>query len=475
MKLLAPLLSIAASGTIARAITFVASRSCTVAKKLRSHTDRKSVPQLETRSRFSDAKSAWSAYVTGSAVRADWQRLNTYKIKKHTGYNAFLSEAIKASASDSALSFASSGNYIAGNKWRWKMFDVPSGAAGSEAGDFEIWTGASPAALTLFETQTISAGIIQTSSLPAAGTSKFVTIRKDGNYRAGLSAVREYIAPAPAAVPVGTILPFAGLVPPDGYPLCDHAEVSRETYAPLFAVIGTIYGAGDGSTTFNLPDLVGYFLRGGVPDGVQTPHSTAQANDPFATANDDANHAHGVTGNEDHTHDHSATTENNNVSHTHDTTTGTQSADHTHDTTTGNESQNHAHQISSSGTHSHLIAVVHTGQSGVDKWISSNWPGDATHTGQASGDHDHGAVTGLQSLSHTHTGTSGNVNADHTHAGTSGVASSTHTHALVTSTQSDAHKHNVWSANATHNHAVSGGDAETAPDHVLMNYIIRAV
>ena len=49
---------------------------------------------------------------------------------------------------------------------------------------------------------------------------------------------------------------------PDGYLLCDGAAVSRVTYADLFAVVGETFGAGDGSTTFNVPDLRGEFIRG---------------------------------------------------------------------------------------------------------------------------------------------------------------------------------------------------------------------
>lgn len=60
---------------------------------------------------------------------------------------------------------------------------------------------------------------------------------------------------------IGTILPFAGAIPP-GFLLCDGAAVSRETYSLLFAEIGTTYGAGDGSTTFNLPDLRGRVIGG---------------------------------------------------------------------------------------------------------------------------------------------------------------------------------------------------------------------
>lgn len=53
----------------------------------------------------------------------------------------------------------------------------------------------------------------------------------------------------------GIILPFAGTTIPNGYLACNGAAVSRTTYATLFAVIGTTYGAGNGSTTFNLPNL----------------------------------------------------------------------------------------------------------------------------------------------------------------------------------------------------------------------------
>lgn len=55
---------------------------------------------------------------------------------------------------------------------------------------------------------------------------------------------------------VGAILPFAGSVIPEGFLLCDGRAVSRETYGNLFYEIGTTYGAGDGSTTFNLPDML---------------------------------------------------------------------------------------------------------------------------------------------------------------------------------------------------------------------------
>ena len=63
------------------------------------------------------------------------------------------------------------------------------------------------------------------------------------------------------SVPAGTVNYTAGNTPPAGYLKCDGAQVSRTQYPELFAAIGTIYGPGDGSSTFNLPDLRGEFIR----------------------------------------------------------------------------------------------------------------------------------------------------------------------------------------------------------------------
>ncbi len=59
------------------------------------------------------------------------------------------------------------------------------------------------------------------------------------------------------STPIGLISEFGGSVAPDGWLMCNGSEVSREKYSLLFAVIGTIYGDGDGSTTFNLPSMAG--------------------------------------------------------------------------------------------------------------------------------------------------------------------------------------------------------------------------
>ena len=66
---------------------------------------------------------------------------------------------------------------------------------------------------------------------------------------------------------VGVVQAFAGSTIPTGWLLCDGSAVSRTNYAALYAVIGTTYGAGDGSTTFNLPNLVDKFVEGSATAG----------------------------------------------------------------------------------------------------------------------------------------------------------------------------------------------------------------
>ena len=65
-----------------------------------------------------------------------------------------------------------------------------------------------------------------------------------------------------SVVPAGTVIAFASSSAPTGYLKANGALISRTTYAALFAVIGTTFGAGDGSNTFALPDMRGYFARG---------------------------------------------------------------------------------------------------------------------------------------------------------------------------------------------------------------------
>lgn len=95
---------------------------------------------------------------------------------------------------------------------------------------------------------------------------------------------------------VGLILPFAGLVIPEGFLLCDGSLVSRTTYDALFYEIGTTYGAGDGSTTFGLPNLNGRVPLGtaaGMPVGSSGGEETHSLLDTELPAHDHGIPSHG--------------------------------------------------------------------------------------------------------------------------------------------------------------------------------------
>lgn len=90
----------------------------------------------------------------------------------------------------------------------------------------------------------------------------------------------------------GIITTFAGSTPPAGWLPCDGSAVSRTDYATLFAVVGTTYGAGDGSTTFNLPDLSGRVVIG--VSGTHALGSTGGSETVTLTENQLPAHVHEV-------------------------------------------------------------------------------------------------------------------------------------------------------------------------------------
>ena len=80
--------------------------------------------------------------------------------------------------------------------------------------------------------------------------------------------------------PAGSVIYYAGNTSPTGYLKANGAAISRTTYADLFSAIGTTFGAGDGSTTFLVPDLRGEFLRGWDDSrGVDTGRAMGSAQD----------------------------------------------------------------------------------------------------------------------------------------------------------------------------------------------------
>lgn len=158
--------------------------------------------------------------------------------------------------------------------------------------------------------------------------------------------------------PAGVIKAFAGshTVVPSGYLLCNGQAVSRTVFSALFSVIGTTYGAGDGSTTFNVPDL-----RGRVIAGIDNMGAIASAGRLTVFT---ATTLGAVGGHQNmQAHQHSGTTGSENTTHTHadnfvTTThpTGFSSGGTTHQALgystqqTGGQSTNHQHAFNTNTT-----------------------------------------------------------------------------------------------------------------------------
>jgi len=142
--------------------------------------------------------------------------------------------------------------------------------------------------------------------LPLAGGTLTGTLTLDAAPTADLqAATKKYVDDEVGAIdtsdptPAGTIIYSARTTAPTGYLKANGAAVSRTTYATLFAAIGTLYGGGDGSTTFNVPDLRGEFIRGfddsrGIDSGRSMGSSQSEMIGPHNHTINDPGHNHQV-------------------------------------------------------------------------------------------------------------------------------------------------------------------------------------
>ena len=172
---------------------------------------------------------------------------------------------------------------------------------------------------------------------------------------------------ATEAAPPGVISYTAASSAPTGWLKANGAAVSRATYAALFAAIGDYYGPGDGSTTFNVPDLRGYHIRS-LDDGRGVDSGRVRGS---------------IQADQNKSHDHGGAT-------------GGQSADHTHSGTTYAVPPYHAHGVP------YGVSTVGSGAGGFVRSTSAS-PSGYISSEWASPDHFHGFVTNGTSNNHTHT------------------------------------------------------------------------
>lgn len=216
----------------------------------------------------------------------------------------------------------------------------------------------------------------------------------------------------------GAILSYAGSSIPSGYLLANGSAVSRTTYANLFSAIGTTYGVGNGSTTFNIPDLRGEFLRGldsgrGVDSGRSL--GTFQASQMSRHTHDFAGNAYGG-----HTHGASETAYGHN--HTFSNTTNSAGA-HSH-RALGTSSGGSAAYMGSGST----TAIC--GITGANQAYYTNAGGSSNPLIEGVGDHQHTFSGTTATDNHVHTITiaaGGAFTPSGTNAGAGGTGNSSET------------------------------------------------
>jgi microcystin-dependent protein len=239
----------------------------------------------------------------------------------------------------------------------------------------------------------------------------------------------------PDGNPVGTINLYSGSTAPTGYLLCDGSAVSRTTYSALFSVTSTLYGVGDGSTTFNIPDLRDKFAIG--TSGTRALASTGGASSYTLTVSNIPQHSHSIdhdhnsfTSGAGSAHSHTDTltapahTHTTNINHGHANTLAAPA--HTHSTpalsgafTSGNQSVGHTHTFSgTTATDSHNHSTNTAGD-------ASNFLSGSTVNMRYTNTTDPTLNTTSDTHSHTYSGTTSNISANHVHATTVSFAANT--------------------------------------------------
>lgn len=159
--------------------------------------------------------------------------------------------------------------------------------------------------------------------------------------------------------PTGSMLPFAGAAAPDGWLLCYGQAISRATYGRLFALISTTYGAGNGSTTFEVPDM-----RGRTPIGKDDLGGVAAGR-----------------------------VDSNSINGANATTLGGAGGAQTNTLSTGTmPAHPHTGSSSSSGAHTHESGVdidPAAGGTGLASGTNQYWNGTASFTTESGGAHTH--------------------------------------------------------------------------------------
>ena len=189
-KVTAPLLSFSASGKIADTLVASSWKGLAVFRQFVRPSNPQTAAQVTQRGYMADVVAAWRNYFTSSTGRSAWNRLALQLPSVMSGFNAFVRNAVQVVPDDADASFSYEAAAIAAQKVEFTMKNLDDGAAGDEAGDFEIWVGDSPGSLLLNESVAIAAGkVTGTEDLGDEGDVKYVKLRKGGYDRSGITQI----------------------------------------------------------------------------------------------------------------------------------------------------------------------------------------------------------------------------------------------------------------------------------------------
>lgn len=251
----------------------------------------------------------------------------------------------------------------------------------------------------------------------------------------------------PGVLVPGIISMFGGNSAPAGYLLCDGSAVSRTTYAALFAELGTIWGAGDGTNSFNLPNLQQKFPIGkGTEAHADVLGETGGSKDAVLVQ---------------HQHD---------MAHTHNTSNHNHGFDHGHTASSGYENADHYH-VQSAHQHARI------GNAGGSGYVSRSVVGAGNGSGYDVLASDPGRSTNVLFSDYAGTDYNGGGNGTGIQLSNSNSTRNTHAHAITVAGTSgarttDAGAQALAHAGNTGQQGVVGTD-KNLPPYLVVNFIIK--